>query len=55
MKKLMSIAFAAALAFGSLCMPVNAQETNVVNEATSNPSNKDVWFAIIRTLFPAFS
>ena len=37
MKKLMSIAFAAALAFGSLCMPVNAQETNVVNEATSNP------------------
>lgn len=26
-----------------------------INEATSNPSNKDVWFAIIRTLFPAFS
>lgn len=39
MKKLMSIAFAAALAFGSVCMPINAQETSVVSTNTKNPSD----------------
>lgn len=39
MKKLMSIAFAAALAFGSVCIPVNAQETTVVNTVEKNPSD----------------
>lgn len=39
MKKLMSIAFATALAFGSVCIPVNAQETTVINTVEKNPSD----------------
>lgn len=35
----MSIAFAAALAFGSVCIPVSAQETIVVNTVEKNPSD----------------